>query len=106
MRTCIDADFVPSFNTGYLPFGGVEGTLTETVNATLEGNPHFDEVQWSAVSDVSIERCRLMSGQREGLGGLDTAGLLVCRAVLGVAVHGCRCCPSLWVVLLHSYMSV
>ncbi|CAM9837285.1 unnamed protein product [Ectocarpus sp. 4 AP-2014] len=39
--------------SGYLPFGGVEGTLTQTVNATLEGNPPFDEVQWSAVSDAA-----------------------------------------------------
>eukprot|EP00752_Nemacystus_decipiens_P009559 g8539.t1 len=37
--------------SGYLPFGGAAGNVVEVVQDTLAGNPSFDEVQWSAVSE-------------------------------------------------------
>lgn len=48
-------------STGYVPFGGssVEGV----VKATLDGNPTFDEVQWSATTQVSQRRLQLIAAE-------------------------------------------
>lgn len=40
---------------GYLPFGGAAKNVAEVVQDTLAGNPSFDEVQWSTVSEVCAE---------------------------------------------------
>ncbi len=40
--------------SGYLPFGGAASTAAEVVKETLDGKPMFDQVQWSAVSQVGL----------------------------------------------------
>lgn len=45
---------------GYLPFGAAANNVAEVVQDTLDGNPSFDEVQWSAVSEVCLSRLALL----------------------------------------------
>ena len=53
--------FCVSAFPGYLPFGGAAKNVADVVHDTLSCKPSFDEVQWSAVSEVKLAASRCVS---------------------------------------------